>query len=385
MNPDSENPVVVVVQLTGGYDYLNSVIPFTDSNYYENRLSFSVPQDKVVKLDAQLGLHPTMAPMKGIYEHGNLAIINGVGYENSPRSHFRSMDIWHTCEPDKIGTEGWLGRVIRELDPKGENPITGVNIGQALPRALTVPGVPVASVSDLNTYGLLTNIENEDRRTTVLEKFSNMYGQAIGSGPVNDYLARTGLDALKGADILKEALNGYSSTIEYGSSSISKSLRDVAMIHTANLGTRVFYTQLGSFDTHASQPPVFDKLWIELSRAITDFWADLREHGADKEVVMFLFSEFGRRVKDNGSGTDHGAAGACFALGPMVKGGIYGEYPSTDSSKLEQGDLVPNQDFRGVYSTITEDWMGLAAVPIVDGHFEKPDFIQDRLPRLKQD
>ena len=385
MNPDSENPVVVVVQLTGGNDYLNSVIPFTDSNYYENRLSFSVPQDKVVKLDAQLGLHPTMAPMKGIYEHGNLAIINGVGYENSPRSHFRSMDIWHTCEPDKIGTEGWLGRVIRELDPKGENPITGVNIGQALPRALTVPGVPVASVSDLNTYGLLTNIENEDRRTTVLEKFSNMYGQAIGSGPVNDYLARTGLDALKGADILKEALNGYSSTIEYGSSSISKSLRDVAMIHTANLGTRVFYTQLGSFDTHASQPPVFDKLWIELSRAITDFWADLREHEADKEVVMFLFSEFGRRVKDNGSGTDHGAAGACFALGPMVKGGIYGEYPSTDSSKLEQGDLVPNQDFRGVYSTITEDWMGLDAVPIVDGHFEKPDFIQDRLPRLKQD
>ena len=275
--------------------------------------------------------------------------------------------------------------MIRELDPKGENPITGVNIGQALPRALTVPGVPVASVSDLNTYGLLTNIENEDRRTTVLEKFSNMYGQAIGSGPVNDYLARTGLDALKGADILKEALNGYSSTIEYGSSSISKSLRDVAMIHTANLGTRVFYTQLGSFDTHASQPPVFDKLWIELSRAITDFWADLREHEADKEVVMFLFSEFGRRVKDNGSGPDHGAAGACFALGPMVKGGIYGEYPSTDSSKLEQGDLVPNQDFRGVYSTITEDWMGLDAVPIVDGHFEKPDFIQDRLPRLKQD
>ena len=107
MNPDSENPVVVVVQLTGGNDYLNSVIPFTDSNYYENRLSFSVPQDKVVKLDAQLGLHPTMAPMKGIYEHGNLAIINGVGYENSPRSHFRSMDIWHTCAPDKIGTEGW--------------------------------------------------------------------------------------------------------------------------------------------------------------------------------------------------------------------------------------------------------------------------------------
>jgi uncharacterized protein (DUF1501 family) len=377
MNPDSENPVVVVVQLTGGNDYLNSVIPFTDSNYYENRLSFSVPQEDVLKLNSQLGLHPTMAPMKEIYERGNLAIINGVGYENSPRSHFRSMDIWHTCEPDKIGTEGWLGRAIRDLDPKSDNPISGVNIGQALPRALTVPGVPVASVSDLNTYGLLTNIKGEDRRTNVLERFSNMYGQAIGSGPVNDYLARTGLDALKGADILKQALDGYSSTVEYASSSISKSLRDVAMIHTANLGTRVFYTQLGSFDTHAAQPPVFDKLWTELSRAITDFWEDLKNHEADMDVVMFLFSEFGRRVKDNGSGTDHGAAGACFALGPLVKGGIYGEYPSTDASELEQGDLVPNQDFRGVYSTIIEDWLGLDAVPIVDGHFEKPDFIED--------
>ena len=376
MNPDNENPVVVVVQLTGGNDYLNSVIPYTDSNYYENRLSFSVPEEDVIKLDTELGFHPTMAPIREIYDRGDLAIINGVGYENSPRSHFRSMDIWHTCEPDKIGTEGWLGRAIRDLDPKGDNPITGVNIGQALPRALTVPGVPVASVSDLNTYGLLTNIENEDRRTKVLERFSNMYGQAIGSGPVNDYLARTGLDALRGADILKEALDGYSSTVEYGSSSISKSLSDVAMIHTANLGTRVFYTQIGSFDTHASQPPVFDKLWTELSRAITDFWEDLKNHNADKEVVMFLFSEFGRRVKDNGSGTDHGAAGACFAIGPSVKGGIYGEYPSTDASDLEQGDLVPNQDFRGVYSTMAEDWLGLDAVPIVDGHFEKPNFIE---------
>ena len=159
MNPDNENPVVVVVQLTGGNDYLNSVIPYTDSNYYENRLSFSVPQEEVIKLDTQLGFHPTMAPIREIYDRGDLAIINGVGYENSPRSHFRSMDIWHTCEPDKIGTEGWLGRAIRDLDPKGDNPITGVNIGQALPRALTVPGVPVASVSALKTYGHLTNIE----------------------------------------------------------------------------------------------------------------------------------------------------------------------------------------------------------------------------------
>ena len=369
-------PVVVVLQLTGGNDYFNSVIPYTDSNYYDNRRSaLQVAQDDVLRLDGKLGLHPTMGPLQEIYQQGDMAIIHGVGYQNSPRSHFRSMDIWHTCEPDIVGTEGWVGRTIRDLDPRGENPVTGVNIGQALPRALVVPGVSVASVADLSTYGLLTNIEEETRRTKILERFSNMYGQAIGTGAVKEYLGRTGLDAMKGADILKEGLSRYSSSIEYASDAIAKSLRDVAMIHTADVGTRVFYTQHGSFDTHASQPAVFDKLWTEVSNAISDFWADLREHDADDNVLMFLFSEFGRRVRDNGSGTDHGAAGACFAIGPSVAGGMHSEYPQTRSEALEQGDLVPNLDFRGVYSTILEDWLGLDAVPIVNGHFEKPGFV----------
>lgn len=369
-------PVVVVLQLTGGNDYFNSVIPYTDSNYYDNRRSaLQIAQDDVLRLDDKLGLHPTMGPLQEIYQQGDMAIIHGVGYQNSPRSHFRSMDIWHTCEPDIVGTEGWVGRIIRDLDPRGENPVTGVNIGQALPRALVVPGVSVASVADLSTYGLLTNIEEEARRTKILERFSNMYGQAIGTGAVKEYLGRTGLDAMKGADILKEGLSRYSSSIEYASDAIAKSLRDVAMIHTADVGTRVFYTQHGSFDTHASQPAVFDKLWTEVSNAISDFWADLREHDADDNVLMFLFSEFGRRVRDNGSGTDHGAAGACFAIGPSVAGGMHSEYPQTRSEALEQGDLAPNLDFRGVYSTILEDWLGLDAVPIVNGHFEKPGFI----------
>ncbi|HIM18464.1 MAG TPA: DUF1501 domain-containing protein [Dehalococcoidia bacterium] len=369
-------PVVVVLQLTGGNDYFNSVIPYTDSNYYDNRRSaLQIAQDDVLRLDDKLGLHPTMGPLQEIYQQGDMAIIHGVGYQNSPRSHFRSMDIWHTCEPDIVGTEGWVGRIIRDLDPRGENPVTGVNIGQALPRALVVPGVSVASVADLSTYGLLTNIEEEARRTKILERFSNMYGQAIGTGAVKEYLGRTGLDAMKGADILKEGLSRYSSSIEYASDPIAKSLRDVAMIHTADVGTRVFYTQHGSFDTHASQPAVFDKLWTEVSNAISDFWADLREHDADDNVLMFLFSEFGRRVRDNGSGTDHGAAGACFAIGPSVAGGMHSEYPQTRSEALEQGDLAPNLDFRGVYSTILEDWLGLDAVPIVNGHFEKPGFV----------
>ena len=369
-------PVLVVLQLTGGNDYFNTVVPFNDPNYYDSRRSLQIPENRVLKLDDELGLHPAMGPMQGIYESGDMAVIHGVGYENSPRSHFRSMDIWHTCEPDKVGTEGWLGRALSQIDPKSENPVTGVNVGQALPRALVAPGVSVASVADVSTYGLLTNIEQQEQRQQVLQRFANMYSPAVGSGQVMEYLGQTGLDALKGADILKIAPQQYSSGVEYGASPIAQKLRDIAMIHTADVGTRVFYCDHGSFDTHAAQATTHAQLWTDVSEAIADFWDDLREHDADENVVMFLFSEFGRRVRDNGSGTDHGAAGVAFAIGPSVKGGMYSEYPETRPEALQQGDLVPNQDFRGVYSTIIDDWMKLDAPSIVNGQFEKPAFVQ---------
>ena len=367
-------PVIVVVQLTGGNDYFNTIIPYNDNNYYDNRRSLQVPQENMLTLDQEFAMHPAMGPMADIYRTGDMAIIHGIGYADSVRSHFRAMDIWHTAEPDKVGTEGWLGRVIREIDPKGENPVTAVNIGQGLPRALVAPNVSVASVADVETYGLLTSVEEEKVREKMLTRFSNMYGAALGSGPVMDYLGQTGIDALNGAEILKVAPEKYESTIEYGNSQIAQNLRDVASVHKADLGTRVFYTQQGSYDTHATQAPAFSKLWTELAAAIQDFWDDLKMSGDDENVVMFLFSEFGRRVRDNGSGTDHGAAGVSFVIGPAVKGGMYSRYPETRSEALEQGDLVPNQDFRGVYSTILENWLEVEAAPIVNGTFSSENF-----------
>ena len=377
MTTAAKPPVFVVLQLSGGNDYMNSVVPYADPHYYDSRKgTLRVGAEDVLKIDDAVGLHPKMAPLKELYDQGDMAIIHGVGYPNSPRSHFRSMDIWHTCEPDKVGTEGWVARAIRDLDPQGENPVTGVNIGLSLPRAMVLPGVSVASVADLSTYGLLTSIEQEQQRTKMLQRFSTMYGRAIGTGPVNAYLGQTGLDALSGAGILKGALGDYASEVEYGTDPIAKALRDVATIHTADVGTRVFYTQHAGFDTHASQAPTFERLWTEVSRAVTDFWDDLRAHDADENVVMFVFSEFGRRVRDNGSGTDHGAGGGCFAFGPSIRGGQYGLYPDTRPEALDQGDLVPNLDFRGVYSTILEDWLGLDPVPIVNGQFEQPRFVE---------
>ena len=375
-NGNGKPPVLVVLQLTGGNDYFNTVIPYNDEHYFASRPSLQIPQDRVLKLDGELGFHPAMGPMKDIYENGDMAIIHGVGYANSPRSHFRSMDIWHTCEPDKVGTEGWLGRAMREIDPNGENPVTGVNIGQALPRALVAPGVSVASVADLSTYGLLTSIEQQEQREQMLTRFANMYGPAVGTGQVMEYLGQTGLDALKGADILKVAPDTYNASVEYGASPIANKLRDIAQIHTADVGTRVFYCDYGSFDTHAAQATAHAKLWQDVSEAVQDFWDDLRDHDADDNVVMIMFSEFGRRVRDNGSGTDHGAAGVGFAIGPSVKGGMYSEYPETRPEALEQGDLVPNQDYRGFYTTILEEHLHLEASPIVNGQFEAPGFLQ---------
>ena len=365
-------PVLVVVQLTGGNDFMNTVVPYTNPIYYDSRTKVVVPQDQVLPIDDALGFHPNLGPLKELHDQGKVAVIQGIGYPNSDRSHFRGMDIWHTCEPDKVATEGWLGKAIRELDPNKENVLTGVNLGRGLPRAMAAPGVPVTSVGDLDNYGLMTGISEEQRRNRALEIFKRMYGPAVGTGPVMDYLAQTGTDVLSGADRLKEAPVKYSSDVEYADDFIAKSLRDVVRVHTAGMGTRIFYTSHGGYDTHSNQMPTHPKLLAELSGAIMDFFQDLRDHDATEEVVMLVFTEFGRRMQDNGSGTDHGSGGGAFIIGDRVKGGLYAEYPSLDPSQWENGeDLKHTIDFRGVYATVLEQWLGVDPGPIVGGTFEQ--------------
>ena len=375
MTSTQKDPVIVVLQLTGGNDYFNTVIPYNDPLYYDNRPALAVPQDQIIKIDDELGLNPAMGPVKELYDQGKVAIIHGIGYADSPLSHFRSMDIWHTCEPDKVGTEGWAGRVTRELDPNKANVLTAINFGHGLPRALTVSGVPVAAIADLAAYGVLTGITDQAQRSKALDLFARMYSPAVGAGAVTDYLRSTGMDALRGADVVKVAPEKYTSNVEYPNSPIANHLRDIAQVYLADLGTRIFYTQHGPFDTHAGQGPLHPQLWKEVSEGIAAFFDDLHEHGRGDNVIMYLFSEFGRRVHDNGSGTDHGAAGVSFVIGDSVKGGMFGEYPSRKARDLEQGDLVPNYDFRGAYTTIIEDWLGLDAKPIVNGSFEKLGFL----------
>ena len=366
---------LVVVQLSGGNDYLNTIVPYGDDEYYDFRKTVHINQESVLPVDATYGFNPNLGPIKQLYDEGKVAVINGIGYDNPNRSHFRSMDIWHPALPDEIGNEGWLGRVIREIDPSGENVLTGVNFGRGLPRALGVRGVPVASVGNLETYGLFTDIEDEATRSLALRAFAHMYGGVQGKDPVLDFLGQTGSNALKGADILRTAPEKYSSSIEYAANPISQSMKSVAQVLFADLGTRVFYTQHGSFDTHSGELTSHAKLWQEVSGAIGDFYDDLKEHGREDEVVVLVFSEFGRRIKDNGSGTDHGSGGVAFVIGSEVKGGMYGQYPSIREADQLEGDLHFNNDFRSTYSTIIENWFGLDAVPIVNGTFEQFDFV----------
>src|SRR6266849_6469781 len=305
MTRTSQAPFLVVLQLTGGNDYLNTVIPYTNPLYRDYRPVVGIPEDTVLPLDDTAAFHPAMGPMKPLYERGDMAIIHGVGSPNAPRSHFRSMDIWHTCEPNKLGTEGWLGRATREIDPHKENVLTTVSFGPSLFRALVLPGVPVACVDNLDTYGLLPGVSEQRQRARILQWFAHMYSPAVGSGAVMHY-----------------------------------------------------------------------KLWKDVSEGVACFFDDLQEHGVGDNVIMLMFSEFGRRTRDNGSGTDHGSGGVAFVLGERVKGGQYSEFPSMRSEDLEQGDVVPNHDFRGLYSTILEDWMGLDAKPLVGGTFEKLAYLQ---------
>ena len=372
MSTKFDDRVLVVVQLSGGNDFLNTIVPYNNDHYYDARKKIVINQDQVLRINDELGINHNAAPFKRLYDEGKMAVVQGIGYPNSNRSHFRGMDIWHTCEPDRAGLEGWLGLAVRELDPRSENVLTGVNIGRGLPRAMAVSGVPVTSIGDLEGYGVMADVERMQLRDKAIETFKNIYAQAIGTGPVAEYIGKTGIDVLKGADMLSEVAAQYESPVEYADNPIASNLRDIARVHLAGVGTRIFYTIHGGYDTHANEMAAHPKLLNELSAGIADFLDDLDHHDAGDNVAVLVFTEFGRRMRDNGSGTDHGSGGGAFLFGKNVEGGLYVEYPSLDPSDWEHNeDLRHMIDFRGIYGTVLEQWMSVEAAPIVKGNFEQ--------------
>ena len=366
---------LVVIELVGGNDGLNTLVPYGNGLYYDNRPGIGIAQKDVLPIDGDLGFNPNMREVKALWDRSEVAIIKGIGYPQPNRSHFRSRDIWYTAEPETIGSQGWLGAAIRDLDATGENVLTGVNFGRGLPRAFVCKGVPVASVGNLETYGLLPDIDDENVRLHALDALGRMYGPEGGRDMVAQALSENGAQALMGADILRTAPEQYTSSVEYADTPISNSLKGAAQVMSAGLGTRILYAQHGSFDTHSNELQTHAKLWQDASGAIGDFTDDLKEQGLWQDTLVLVWSEFGRRVRDNGTGCDHGSGGVAFVLGGSVQGGQYGEYPSLREADLSEGDLAYTNDFRSTYATILDRWLGLDPDPIVHGKFEQFEFV----------
>jgi len=363
---------------------MNTLVRYNDPHYLDRRPNVRVPMDQVVPFTDELAFHPSFAPIKKFWDEGKMAIILGTGYPNGTMSHFRSSDIWATCEPVELLMEGWLGKAIQAMDPQVENVLTGVSFGRGLPRAMAMEGVPVASVGDLSKYGLLTDIERQKERDDALNLFGRMYGPRVGNGQVDTYIRRLGTEALKGADILATAPSKYQSDVEYMLGNVGEYLRDMVQVHNANFGTQIMFTQspYNQWDTHANQlggdlgARGHSALLGNMAHNADAFFTDLRQHNISDNVTMLIYSEFGRRAQDNGSGTDHGAGGAAFVIGEHVKGGLYGEYPSLKQEDLDSdGNLGWSVDFRSIYSTLLERWLKVDAKPIVGGTYEHLDFL----------
>ncbi len=369
---------LVVIQLSGGNDYLNTIVPYESGLYYDYRPNMGLKNESILPIDNKIAFNSNMDVLKKQFDNDNLAIMMGIGYPEPNRSHFRSMDIWHTAEPFESSSVGWLGKTVKNIDPKGDNPITAVNFGKGLPRALACPGVSVASVGALESYGLFTGVSGSQNREILLDTVDRIYQPMNPDGIPSLRLLQTGRGALDGADLLAEAPNTYKSSIEYPEDNpIAQSLKGIAQVASARLGTRIFYAQHGSFDTHTDELKNHSLLWQQLSVAIDCFQKDLKEQLLEEETVIWIFSEFGRRIADNGTGTDHGSGGVAFLLGKSVEGGLYGDYPNLEPSAQLEGDIHYNTDFRSLYSTILEDVLGVEASSVLNEKFNKLDIVKN--------
>ena len=369
---------LVVIQLSGGNDYLNTLVPYQDGLYQDFRPNMGLKGDDVIPLDDRLAFNSNMGPFKTLFDQGKMAVLMGIGYPEPSRSHFRSMDIWHTAEPFTSSSEGWLGKANSLIDPEGRNPITTVNFGRGLPRALASQGVSVASVGALESYGLYTGLAGARNGDAMLDTISRIYQPMADGGFPSRRILETGRGMLDGADLLREAPANYTSDVEYPEDNpIAQSLKGIAQVMSADLGTRIYYAAHGSFDTHTNELVNHALLWDQVSTAVACFWEDVGQLGKGDETVIWMFSEFGRRIADNGAGTDHGSGGAAFVIGDSVKGGLYGDYPKLALSDQLDGDVRFNTDFREVYATLLEDVLGIESEPVLKQKFSTLDLIRN--------
>jgi uncharacterized protein (DUF1501 family) len=348
--------VLVVIQLTGGNDGINTLIPYGLGGYFDARPTLAMREHEVLDVDGKVGLHPSLKGLYSMYEQGRLAIVQGVGYPNPDRSHFRSMDIWQTAEPDKLGRDGWLGRYVASSLSGVHNPLKALQIGNISNKAFDSDEVNVPVIQTLDTFRLVDPKTPSVEQNRIAQAFLDMYDPKR-QGVQLQVACRRGVEAYESVAAIQSLGSSYRNKVVYPKTGIGKDLQLVSQILTGQSGTRVFYAQLGGFDDHAQEKQQHAKLLEDLDVAVTAFYADLEEQGLADRVVTLAFSEFGRRVKENGSGgTDHGTAAPVFVMGNKVKGGLYGVYPSLTNVD-RNGDLKYEVDFRSVYHTLIDRWL----------------------------
>lgn len=411
--------VLVIVQLAGGNDGLNTVIPYRNDDYYRARPRIGIAKDKALKLNDELAVHPKAEGFKKLYDAGLLAICQCVGYPNFNRSHFRSTDIWSSAEPDKTSHSGWLGRYFdsccsgadpgpkaaakpQAAKPQPADPAAAIALTNSPPIALEGDKfIPITFKNPASlTYqegqknamlksafeklndGEMTELgmDDDDHKMTRLPKIP--YGTegslTLPKEETDMFVQRSALNARMYAEQIKSSVARVSNKANYPANPLAADLKLVAQMITAGLPTRVYYVTLGGFDTHSNEVPRHEKLMETLSSALAAFADDLKALGQLDRTTVMTFSEFGRRVAENGSqGTDHGEAAPLFVMGSAVKAGFHGPNPDLRKDKLTRGDVAFKVDFRSIYATMLRDWLKADDVKVLGKKFEALPLIKN--------
>ena len=385
-----DGPILVILQMAGGNDGLNTVIPHSDDVYHSARPRLAVPADQVLRLDDRVGLHSRLGGLRHLYDSGEVAIIQGVGYPNPNRSHFRSTDIWQTAsDANRYAREGWIGGYFDSCC-RGEDPAVGVSIGRQAPLAFAARTPMGITFSRPEQFRFIASSSADPAATEEMFREMNSAedipensggsvaalagGNSVPDGGALEFIRRASLDAQISSDRIREITRKTRPRVSYPNSRLASDLGLVARLIAGGMPTRVYYVSQGGYDTHSGQAGSHERLLSELDGAFAAFVADLKEQGNFDRVLLMTFSEFGRRVAENSSGgTDHGAAAPLFVLGGGIRPGVFGRHPSL--TDLHDGDLVHGLDFRSVYATVLEKWLKAPASTILKRKFPILEFV----------
>ncbi len=376
MTGSNNGRILVVVQLGGGNDGANSMVPYNDPAYLAARPNLAIPESDVLPISESLGFHNSLAPFRELYDQGLLSVVQGVGYPNPNRSHFRSTDIWTSGVPDALEETGWLGRYLDAQCSGEDRRLHAVDIGTTVSRLFWTGQSVIPAISSIETFDLETDVRFPDDRDNQIETLKLLNASSTGAG-YDEHVRQVALEALSTSAELQRVADAYTSTIEYPSTRFADGLRTIARIISGDLGTRIFHVTIGGFDTHANQASTHGELLSEVALGIQAFIRDMEGMGVADDVMVMTFSEFGRRLSENASGgTDHGAASSLWLAGGGLSTGLTGVAP--DLNDLDDGDLKYTVDFRSVYGTVLEDWLGVDPAPIIGTEsFPKLDFVAE--------